>query len=325
MVGTIAPGVTTGTYVYTIPSVNATSTIVLTATKDPTLYKVSGKVTGVNISGLTMTLQSTGKSVLTDANGNYTFYGVPTGNDVITPSGPVKFSPTYRNVGINNADSVGNDFTTTLVEGSPEMAISIIYRDYGDGRVTTVIAQSMTPLVLGDVLTFWGKKPGESISTQWHDPVIIDSNLAGRYMTFYFYDGKDFFDVLPDGTKKFWLPGSAVFEVRDKKLSGLTTFVLAEVPVPGDPNRTFGPLVRVDVSPDGKSAQLFGEGLAGTVVELYQMVGTAFRSVTLVPQNGIITIPSDFYGLKSPVTVVFRKQDGSYLCSTAYPDIPKQQ
>jgi len=144
-------------------------------------------------------------------------------------------------------------------------------------------------------------------------------------MTGYFYDGKDFFDVLPDGTKKYWLPGSAFFEVRYRKLSGLTTSVMAEVPVPGDPNRTFGPLVRIDPSPDGKSAQLFGEGLTGSVVELYQMVGTAFHSVTLVPQNGIITIPSDFYGPKSPVTVVFRKQDGSYLCSTAFPDIPKQQ
>lgn len=326
--GTFTNGITAGSYVLTVVITPNLTTINISATPPSVpLYKVSGQVTGINFSGLTMTLLSTGKSVLTDADGKYTFYA-PTGNDTITPSVPVgvKVFPLYRNFGVNNADSVGNDFKASLVDPT-EMVISILYYYGVSGRqVCLVIARSIAPVELGDVHSSWIKKPGESEFVQWYDPLTIDSGFAGGYLTHTLYNAEDFFDTLPDGTKVYWKPGIAKVWKQIKKPSGVTLSVFAEIPVPGDPNRVFGSLEGATFSIDGNGnriVQLFGNFI-NPVVELYKIVGTLYFGVTMVPQNGIIVIPSDMFGLKSPITLVSGPPDNR-VSSTGYVDIPPPQ
>lgn len=78
-------------------------------------YSISGRVvttTGVSISGVTMTLSgAAGGSTTTDAFGRYRFTGLANGNYTITPSMTgFTFTPTSRNVTVNNANVTGVNF-----------------------------------------------------------------------------------------------------------------------------------------------------------------------------------------------------------------------
>ena len=80
-------------------------------------YTISGTVSGVVVSGVTITL--TGEigsgSATTDSSGNYSFGGITNGDScTITPSkAGYTFSPISRSVTVNSADVTGQNFTVT--------------------------------------------------------------------------------------------------------------------------------------------------------------------------------------------------------------------
>ena len=86
-------------------------------------YTISGRITsaGSPLAGVTVILAGdTSMIVTTDANGNYTFSGVPGGTFTVTPSlAGSPFRPLFRNVWLDGIDGAGFDF---VVHGLGRMA-----------------------------------------------------------------------------------------------------------------------------------------------------------------------------------------------------------
>lgn len=114
---------TAGTYNFTIqvkdsssPQQTATANLSIVI-NPPATYSISGRVTlsGSGLSGVTMTLTgATSTTTPTDGNGNYAFSGAANGNYTLSPSlSGYTFTPTSRNISVNNANVTGQDFTAT--------------------------------------------------------------------------------------------------------------------------------------------------------------------------------------------------------------------
>jgi hypothetical protein len=299
LIGTIAPGVAVGTYVYTIPVVSGNSTGILTATKDPpppATYSVSGKVTGATF--VTITLLPTGKSVVTDGYGNYTFVGVPTGNYTAKAE---KFGynsyPNGRDIGVNNANSSGNDFVMSFASPTVEMCINVFYKDANVSGTTSCLVEgaSTVPKALGTTRTMTAsvQKPGESDFTY-----IVSGTLgpdASGYSSMQLYYGEGFYDVLPDGTKKYWASGIATFKIEITSETGEKTSVIAKVGVLMG-STLFGPLQQVTKVDAGL---LIGGSFSSTpVAKIYNFIQEfPIRvSYTQVPENLIVKVPVEMTG-----------------------------
>jgi len=118
---------TTGstTYVYTVKAYDNSGNIsdpsnalsVTTPAPVPNSFTIFGKVTlnGVGLPGVILTNSVTSAQVVTDANGDYSFFGLPAGTYIITPrpASFIQFIPVRRTVTIN-ANRFGVDFAAVL-------------------------------------------------------------------------------------------------------------------------------------------------------------------------------------------------------------------
>jgi hypothetical protein len=83
----------------------------------PTTYAISGTVSGEIRQSVNIAVSgAVNANVATDANGNYSVSGLPSGSYTITPSkAGYTFTQASKSVVISGADSSGNDFTSTTV------------------------------------------------------------------------------------------------------------------------------------------------------------------------------------------------------------------
>lgn len=116
------------------------------------LNLISGKVTsgGAGLSGVTVTLSSSGSSTTTtDANGNYSFNAVANGNYTrAAAKNEYTISPTSKSVTVNNANIIGQNFTAALTAllgnnwmNNPSRAVCgscHIGIDFSTGQGTTI-------------------------------------------------------------------------------------------------------------------------------------------------------------------------------------------
>lgn len=324
--GTFSNGLVAGSYNFTVV-LTANMVINISATPPVSLYSVSGKVVrngGFNATfgvGATVTL-STGQSMVTDAEGNYTFAGVATGNYVvnIVLFGWV-FDPSFRNVGVNNADSTGNNFTATMVNPTVEMSINVFYKDSVITGTTTCLVEgaSLVPLTAGMTFSCWVQKPGESDYT-FLQYSVVEPSSAGMYTSIQLYYGEGFFDTLPDGTKRYWNSGIATYKVEITSPTGVKTSVIAKVGVLMGSGLHFGPLQQVVVSPDKKSIQLIGSFPTAPVAKLYKFIPYPIRlSWTVVPNNFIVSVPPGFSSADSQLVVIAGYPNAE--CSTVKVDL----
>jgi len=327
--GTFSSGITVGTYNFSVVIGSSNADIKISATPPTPLYSISGKV--VRSSGLgdgftggaTVTLS--GKSVLTDANGDYTFTGMATGNYVVNISlfGWV-FSPSFRDVGVNNADSTGNNFMATIVSPTVEMTINVLYKDASGSGATSCLVEgaSLVPLTLGTTFAFFLQKPGESSFTYVFS-ATVQASMVGSYLTTQLYYGDGFYDTLPDGTKKYWASGIATFKVEITTAAGVKTSVIAKVGVLMG-YVTFGPLQQVTVAGDGKSIKLTGSFPTAPVAKLYKFIPFPIReSRVLVPNNFVVTVPPGFSSSDTRLVVIAGYPNAE--CSTVFVNIPAPQ
>lgn len=76
-----------------------------------TTYSISGSISGTILQGVKLVL-SDGRTVTSDAKGNFTFTGLANGKYTVTPLlAVIKFRPTSTDVSINAANAGGADFT----------------------------------------------------------------------------------------------------------------------------------------------------------------------------------------------------------------------
>ena len=81
-----------------------------------TAITVSGTVSGAIADGVTLTLSSTGGSVISAGGGLYTFIGVPNGLNTITPSlDGYTFTPTSQTISVDDVNQTGLDFVATPI------------------------------------------------------------------------------------------------------------------------------------------------------------------------------------------------------------------
>jgi uncharacterized protein YjbI with pentapeptide repeats len=91
-----------------LTTANFTSTLV-------PVYSVTGKVSGVTVSGVTVTLSDPASIATTDGTGTYTFSGLPNGSYLVIPSARGDaFTPASRAFRINGASVTGQDFTSAV-------------------------------------------------------------------------------------------------------------------------------------------------------------------------------------------------------------------
>jgi hypothetical protein len=95
------------------------------------LSSISGNA---GIAGATLTLSGDASTTTTaDGSGNYTFSNLANGNYVVTPSlGGLVFTPTSRNVTINNVDVTGVNFTVGDQVSIAEVQIEVTYQNPGN-------------------------------------------------------------------------------------------------------------------------------------------------------------------------------------------------
>jgi uncharacterized protein DUF1566/carboxypeptidase family protein/SdrD B-like protein len=153
------------------------------------LYSISGTVSGVVASGVTLNLAGAATtSVAAEAPGYYSFNGLAAGSYVVTPSvSGYTFDPTSKYVTITVADSIGNDFTskvlvvvpvpdtgqttkysTTFGEDADYLINAPSYADNGDGTIT----DNVTGLI-------W-QKQNDAEGRSWDSAVAYcNNNTAG--------------------------------------------------------------------------------------------------------------------------------------------------
>lgn len=278
--GTLSPGLVAGTFNYTTAPIHAKTS--LSSSSIPTvvpLYTISGKG---GASGATATLSPGGITSKTGTDGKYTLTGVANGIYEVSMSLPgFTFTPSSRTVTVSGADVPNVDFTATFASPTVEMIIRHLDHDNTGGQNNLVQGQSLAPLVAGTTFVGSVQKPGESNFT------FIGQFVAsqdGGYLSLQLHQGVEFFDTLPDGTKKFWSSGVATYKVDITTVAGVKTSVIAKVPVLMGPGLTFGPLQNAVVSVDGKSIQLLGNFPTPPVATLE------------VPNMGYSVIFADFQG-----------------------------
>lgn len=80
----------------------------------PSAFSISGTVSGAVVAGVKMTLEPTGRTTTTAADGTYRFSNVYNGNYVVTPSyNGQTFFPVSTLVSVINKDESGINFSTT--------------------------------------------------------------------------------------------------------------------------------------------------------------------------------------------------------------------
>lgn len=113
-------------------------------------YTISGTVTSgtSGLAGVAINLYgSYAASVITDANGNYNFAGLSTGNYTITPAlTGYTFLPVSKTVTVNNADISGQDFSGTATTSPP---VSNTYSIFGQIALNNVGLSGVTVTLTG--------------------------------------------------------------------------------------------------------------------------------------------------------------------------------
>jgi len=95
-------------------------------------------------SGVTVTLSGTvSATTVTDANGNYSFAGLPDGTYTVTPSrSGFIFSPVSQAVAVNGADQTGVNFTAQMTGSTWSVSGSITPAASGGGATVTLTGAS---------------------------------------------------------------------------------------------------------------------------------------------------------------------------------------
>lgn len=104
----------------------------VTPTGGGTTYSISGTITssGTGLSGVTVSCSPSCGSTTTNSTGQYTLSGLSNGTYTITPSkSGYTFSPTSKNVTINNNNVTGVDFTATGSTGDVQLTSGVPYND----------------------------------------------------------------------------------------------------------------------------------------------------------------------------------------------------
>ncbi len=118
-----------GVYGYAAGSYTITATI----TSPSGSYTISGTITvnGSGLSGATVTLSGDASATTTtNTSGYYEFTGVTNGSYTVTPSkSGYTFSPTSRNVNVNDASVTGQDFTASPVSSDVQLSNGTPYND----------------------------------------------------------------------------------------------------------------------------------------------------------------------------------------------------
>jgi hypothetical protein len=119
------------------------------STPPPPTYSVSGTVSGAVTAGVTVKLQGTNRSVVTDSLGRYTMGALANGTYTVAASlAGYAFAPPTRTVAVNGASVAGQDFTAVALPPSWEIA----------GKVTGDGPEGVT-------LTLMGPDPATSTQT----------------------------------------------------------------------------------------------------------------------------------------------------------------
>jgi hypothetical protein len=139
------------------------------STPPPPTYSVSGTVSGDIAAGVTVKIQGSGRSAITDAQGRYSIASVPNGTYTVTASrNGYGFAPPTRTVAVNGASVGGQDFTATLLPPSWDVA----------GVVTGEAPGGVT-------LTLMGPQPATSTQTATSaadGSYVFSSVTAGSYL-----------------------------------------------------------------------------------------------------------------------------------------------
>jgi hypothetical protein len=289
--GTLSQGVTANSYLWTIQSVKADLSVTGSATPPPALYSISGKVTG-GVNGVTLTL-STGKTVATDVNGNYIFVDAgPSGNYVVTinlPPGWVSNPSGARDVGVNNADSVGNDFVATFT--SPFVNAEIAVLRNGDQCIVFREQSSYSGnVVKAAKYTSYKKYPGSS------DFVLLGQGTRTQDLPPDSILSAQLTDVVPLASIE-----GTVFKVEIEELvSGLKTSVITTV----SSEEKF----QAVALGDGRSIKItFPGNSTPFVVHVYKMVYQwpirYLSAPVFSSQDGVIVVPEGYPTAGSPVVV----------------------
>ncbi len=158
--------------------------------------------------------------------------------------------------------------------------------------------ETIRPLVLGNVYKTWFKRPGDADWTLERTSGV-DAAEVGLYRTFYLHVGNDFFDVLPDGTKRPWNPGLAEWKIEEITPDG-TTSASEQVPVGTGQvaTSTLGPLQNIVIDNDKRQLVLVGVFPPPPVATLLQKVHTEWGDMywtafVNVDANNVINIPPE--------------------------------
>lgn len=299
--GTFSNGITVGTYNFALAIGSSNRTFTVSATPPTPLYSISGKVFGAENVLVTLVTQDGAfiSSTITNVDGFFIFPDLTNGNRMLKLEkfGYV-FSPTYRNVGINNANSVGNDFTASFVNSSAHFAIMTTDHDNTGSPNNNVIGVSLHVLSLGTKIEGFAMMPGKTSFTQTFAPIIVDSSGDGKFAQVFLHSGVPFYN--PDGT----LAASGIATYRiDTTINGVVSSVTAEVPVLMG-TVLLGPLQAVNKLSNG-DLELVGSFPDPPIVILGSTTGYGYTITVASPygQNYSVPIPAK-PGYSGPIIVV---------------------
>lgn len=110
-----------------------------------TVRTIAGNISPATVgNGVMVSLSGTvSATTVTDANGNYSFTGLPDGTYTVTPShsGSI-FSPVSQAVTVNGADQTGVNFTAQMTGSTWSVSGSIIPASSGSGAIVTLTGAS---------------------------------------------------------------------------------------------------------------------------------------------------------------------------------------
>ncbi|PKN38980.1 MAG: hypothetical protein CVU62_01920 [Deltaproteobacteria bacterium HGW-Deltaproteobacteria-2] len=136
-------------------------------------HALSGTVTGVGVSGATITLSGDGTgSVTTGTNGTYSFPNLPDGDYTVTPyhSG-YAFTPDYLDLTLSGSDSTGNDFASAaanFTQADLEGTWNVQMLNTGGGWMRgTVTVNSAGTLTFVSILDSEGGSAGPTGPIVW--------------------------------------------------------------------------------------------------------------------------------------------------------------
>jgi hypothetical protein len=124
-----------------------------TDTPSPTVYSVSGTISGAVAAGVTVTIQGGLRKTTTNAVGGYSIGGLPNGTYTLEAAlDGYTFTPPTRSVTVNGANVTAQDFTSQTPPPPPPPGISIAGQVTGEGPE-------------GVTLTLVGPEPATSTQT----------------------------------------------------------------------------------------------------------------------------------------------------------------